>query len=148
MVRRSRQCASRRSIASWALATRHALRSVHRSRRSRVSPASVFALASTNLSGTSLRLKERYLDSAAEYRQVYLRFLEEKTGSSSTGWWHGGGQESDEEIDPHDLPKFDFKDVSTADHVNGALPDLAILFLFNIVFFVGAFVAFLRYDVR
>ncbi len=115
---------------------------------SRVSPASVFALASTNLSGTSLRLKERYLDSAAEYREVYLRFLEEKTGSSSSGWWHGGSTESDEEIDPLNLPEFDFKDVSTADHVTGALPDFAILILFNIVFFVGAFLAFLRYDVR
>jgi ABC-type transport system involved in multi-copper enzyme maturation permease subunit len=115
---------------------------------SRVSPASVFALASSNLAGTSLVLKERYLDSAAEYREAYMRFLVEKTGSSGNSWWSRGGNENDEEIDPHDIPSFDFKEASTSSHVESALPDLAILLLFNVVFFVGAFLAFLRYDVR
>ena len=94
---------------------------------SRISPASVFALASTDLAGTSLQLKERYLDSAAEYREGYLRFMKEKTGSTGGAWWSGGREESSEEIDPLELPVFDYQEASTAEHINGALPDIGIL---------------------
>ena len=115
---------------------------------SRISPASVFALASTSLAGTSLDLKNRYLESAREYREGYLRFIKEKTGSASSGWWMGGREESNEEIDPRELPSFDFQPAAASNQVNEALPDIGILLLFNLIFFVGAFVAFLRYDVR
>lgn len=114
----------------------------------RISPASVFTLAATDLAGTSLELKNRFDASSRAYRETYADFIEEKTGSSAGHWWMGGGQESSEEIDPHELPKFSYVDASVADHVTSALPDLAILLLFNIGFFAGAFAAFLRYDVR
>jgi hypothetical protein len=32
--------------------------------------------------------------------------------------------------------------------LNNAIIDFGLLFLFNLVFFIGAFVGFLRYDVR
>jgi ABC-type transport system involved in multi-copper enzyme maturation permease subunit len=115
---------------------------------SRISPASVFSLASTDLAGTSLELKQRYLDAANEYRDSYLRFLEEKTGSSTRGWWSRSNEENAEEIDPHELPVFDMPEAPTSSHVNRALPDLGILVVFNVLFFMGAFVAFLKYDVR
>jgi ABC-type transport system involved in multi-copper enzyme maturation permease subunit len=115
---------------------------------SRMSPASVFSLASTELAGTSLELKERYLEAARAYREGYLRFLKEKTGSSANMWWMRRTEDDAEEIDPLEVPAFELQEPSTSTHVGGALPDLAILLLFNVVFFVGAFVAFLRYDVR
>jgi ABC-type transport system involved in multi-copper enzyme maturation permease subunit len=114
----------------------------------RISPASVFTLAATTLAGTSLKLKNRFDQSARAYRDAYTRFLEEKTGSAMTGWWMRGESENEEEIDPYELPAFKYEAAGLSDHVTGAIPDLVILLLFNVVFFVGAFVAFLKYDVR
>lgn len=114
----------------------------------RISPAAVFALASTNLAGTSLKLKERYNEAARAYRDDYTRFILEKTGSVSNHWWMGGQADTDVEIDPYELPRFEYQEAPLADHVNSALPDLGILLLFNFIFFAGAFVAFLKYDVR
>lgn len=114
----------------------------------RISPASVFALAATDLAGTSLNLKNRFDMAARAYRDSYARFIQEKTGSATSFWWMGNQNEDAEEIDPYELPAFEFKEAPVSDYVTSALPDLAILVLFNLVFFSGAFVAFLRYDVR
>ena len=47
-----------------------------------------------------------------------------------------------------DMPVFTFRPEGTASRLERALPDLGILLLFNVAFFLGAFVSFLRYDVR
>jgi len=114
----------------------------------RVSPASVFTLAATNLAGTSLDLKNRFDAAARSYRESYARFIKEKTGSSSSFWWMGAQNQNAPDINPNELPVFEYKEVPVSDHVTSALPDLGLLLLFNLVFFTGAFVAFLRYDVR
>jgi hypothetical protein len=59
-----------------------------------------------------------------------------------------GNEQEAEEIDPYELPAFEYQAAPVSDYVTSALPDLAILMLFNFAFFVGAFLAFLRYDVR
>ena len=106
------------------------------------------ALAATGLAGTSLSLKQEYNEAAGAYREVYARIMEEKTGSATTAWWMRGTEENADEIDPYELPVFEFTETATSERVTPSLPALAILFLFNIVFFAGAFVAFLKYDVR
>ena len=117
----------------------------------RLSPTSVFSLASTDLAGTSLDLKQRYIEASNRYQENYAQFIREKTGNAG-GWWMrmGGGQEEEEPppIDPYELPVFEYEQPSATTLVNDSLFDVGLLVLFNIVFFVGAFVAFLRYDVR
>ena len=115
----------------------------------RISPASSFALASADLAGTSLELKQRFLNSANAYQETYARFISEKTGGMSGGWWMRGQQDEDADpINPYELPAYEYEDPPTAELIGGALPDLTILILFNLAFFAGAFVAFLKYDVR
>jgi ABC-type transport system involved in multi-copper enzyme maturation permease subunit len=114
----------------------------------RISPASVFTLAATNLAGTSLELKNRFDVAARAYRDAYARFMEEKTGSANSFWWMRPQNDDAPEIDPYELPVFQYKEAPVSDYVTSALPDLALLLLFNLAFFAGAFVAFLRYDVR
>jgi hypothetical protein len=46
------------------------------------------------------------------------------------------------------MPKFKDPDYSFGTSVVGALFDLGLLMLFNVFAFVGAFVAFLRFDMR
>ena len=117
----------------------------------RLSPASAFSLAAANLAGTSLDLKRRYLESADTYQEVYARFIEEKTGDRGGFFISIRGANDDEEpdpIDPYELPAFEYRQPEAAELVGAAVPDLGLLALFNLIFFAGAFVAFLRYDVR
>ncbi len=115
----------------------------------RISPAASFSLASADLAGTSLELKYRFLESANEYQVTYSDFINEKTDGMGGGWWARGGTETQSDpIDPYELPAYNYKEPAPSALIAGALPDIAILALFNLVFFVGAFVAFLKYDVR
>ena len=57
-------------------------------------------------------------------------------------------EEEPEPIDPNELPVFQYQPPDAASTISEALPDLGLLALFNVMFFAGAFVAFLRYDVR
>lgn len=117
----------------------------------RISPTSVFTLATTNLAGTSLSLKQRYQEEAARYQTQYAAFLTEKTGDSPSGIIIRIGEEEEEEpdpIDPYELPAFTYEGPSTDETTSRALPDLGLLALFNLLFFAGSFIAFLKYDVR
>lgn len=120
---------------------------------SRVSPASVFTLASTELAGTSLGLQNRYMDSATEYQNVYGNFMQEKTGANQGGGFRmimitTDDQEEPDYLDPDEMPQFEYKPVSAGVAASTSMPDLGLLILFNILFFGGAFAAFLKYDLR
>ncbi|MCG3120541.1 MAG: hypothetical protein ALAOOOJD_03285 [bacterium] len=120
----------------------------------RLSPAAAFSLATTNLVGTSLELKQQYLNAATDYQQAYAKFMKEKTGMLLGGFRimafrSGDGQEAKKDpINPREIPPFVFKTVPLQDVFGAALVDLGILALFNLIFFSGAYVVFLRYDVR
>jgi ABC-type transport system involved in multi-copper enzyme maturation permease subunit len=51
-------------------------------------------------------------------------------------------------LDLGDYPRFEFKEEALKDKLIEVLPYWGILVLFNVVFFVAAFAAFMRYDVR
>ena len=115
----------------------------------RISPTSSFSLASADLAGTSLELKQRFQETANAYQVTYSNFINEKTDGMGGGWWARGGDDTQSDpIDPYELPAYNFEEPPASELVSGALPDMAILVFFNLIFFVGAFVAFLRYDVR
>lgn len=117
----------------------------------RISPAASFALASADLAGTSLELKRRFINSANTYQETYAQFIAEKTGGVSGGWWSRDGGNNAEDrppIDPYELPVYEYQEPPAGELIAGALPDMGVLMLFNLVFFTGAFLAFLKYDVR
>ncbi len=116
----------------------------------RLSPASAFSLAATDLAGTSLALKRRYTELANAYQDSYATFIRGKTGTSG-GFMittRGQQQEEPEPIDVTELPVFTYEEPETQAFIGEALPDLGLLLIFNVMLFAGAFVAFLRYDVR
>jgi ABC-type transport system involved in multi-copper enzyme maturation permease subunit len=118
----------------------------------RLSPASAFSLAAAGLAGTSLGLPEEHIEQVAAYQERYAAFQREKTGRSSGGirMMIKTGDEEDEPgpINPADLPEFVWRQATTAEVIRAGVFDLSVLTLFNLLFFAGAFVAFLRYDVR
>jgi ABC-type transport system involved in multi-copper enzyme maturation permease subunit len=119
----------------------------------RVSPTSSLTLAAAALAGTSLDMKNRFYDEATSYRKTYNDFMKEKTGMNVGGrmiMWKTAedDEEPPEPIDPRELPAFTFKPPPLAASIGAALPDVALLALFNLIFFAGAFVGFMRYDLR
>ena len=51
-------------------------------------------------------------------------------------------------IDPHELPVFEYQGPTVRETIQAAIVDFTILFVFNLLFFLGALFAFIRYDVR
>jgi ABC-type transport system involved in multi-copper enzyme maturation permease subunit len=126
----------------------------------RISPATSLTLASSHLAGTSLKLKNRFYDEANRYQEVFGSFKKEKTGVNTGGMLQmrkstscgGGGGSQDEEkteaINARELPTFDYRQESMAESLTASLLDVGILMIYNLIFFGGAFVAFIRYDLR
>lgn len=109
---------------------------------SRVSPTAVFTLAATELCGTSLELRNNFREKAAEYTASYSRFLDEKQNQNQTK------TKNSKPIDHGEIPDFIYHSNELSAIIQNALPDMGILLFFNLIFFCGAFIAFLRYDLR
>jgi len=58
------------------------------------------------------------------------------------------GWKSVEPLDLSDMPVFELKSEDVVSSVKRAMPDLLILVLLNVIFFMGAYTAFMRADVR
>jgi ABC-type transport system involved in multi-copper enzyme maturation permease subunit len=122
----------------------------------RLSPATSMSLAMTTMAGTSIAMKNQFSDQAKLYQSTYRTFLESKRQAGSFSM--GGGieirvstsssAEPPKTIDPSELPVFSYEDVTMSSVLPIAFVDMGMLFGFNILFFVGAFVLFLRFDVR
>jgi ABC-type transport system involved in multi-copper enzyme maturation permease subunit len=122
---------------------------------SRLSPASLFTLVSSGICGTSIDLKNKFYENAASYSQSLAEFIKGKTGhnigSAPISIFNQDGQmqkKPPEPIDTTEIPEFIFKAPELSEVLYDAMPDIAILLLFNLIFFCGSFLAFLRYDLR
>ena len=98
-------------------------------------------------------LKQQYLDAANAYQERYAAFIGEKTGGMlrSGGFVVrriGGADNQPPPIDPREIPAFDYQPPPLPEAAATSLADIGLLACFNLLCFAGAFVGFLRYDVR
>jgi hypothetical protein len=118
----------------------------------RVSPATTFSLLATTLSGTSLQLKEKFRNEATSYQQAYANFIKAKTGLVPGGrmmvFRMEVNGEKPKQIDPYEMPVFEYHPFTLNDVFSSSMIDFGLLVVFNLLFFIGAYVAFIRYDVR
>ena len=114
---------------------------------SRVSPLGSLTYGMTSLAGTGLDDAEALETRARQFHNEVARDVH------SIGWkdmipgkgmrmTFGGWITFDE------VPKFDYVPRSLGEEFHSCWMDMALLALFNLLFFAGAYVAFLRYDVR
>ena len=121
---------------------------------SRISPASTFSLATAQLAGTSLDLPDDYRNAVRAYQEQYAAFQQEKTGRSSGGvrmvvkMSNGEDEEPPSALNLSEMPAFQWNAPPLQQVIRAGIFDISLLALFNVLFFAGAFVAFLRYDVR
>jgi hypothetical protein len=120
----------------------------------RFSPASMFQLVAMKLAGTDTGLKRRYEDAMKSYRDQYTKFIEQKGGGGRTFRISVGRGSSEaksvppQKINISEMPQFQDPTYTFGDTLAASLIDLGMLAIFNILAFVGAFVAFLRFDMR
>jgi len=112
----------------------------------RISPTVIYQMACESLIGTGIGHYERFLRQARQYRRDLLQFTYSKYPLNPDVYQDQ--RESEKvKISFHEIPKF----TDQPSHISASLADagwdIPLLFLFNVVFFMGAFVAFMRYSV-
>ena len=105
---------------------------------SRVSPASALMFSSMSLARTGISEYERFLNSIRTYKPIFTKWINEKTFSE--------GGEAQIKLD--DMPQHEFIPEKLGDSFKRMLPDLVLMVFLIILFFVGAYISFLKYDVR
>ena len=126
---------------------------------SRFSPAAAYQLAAMSLAGTGLELKSRHEDAINEYRDGFKQFVEKKqeeyglpnvveVSITSEGSFNIQTSREGPGLDFGELPQFDAPHTTYAAALTPAITDLGLLAFYTIVAFAGAFVRFIRYDVR
>lgn len=119
----------------------------------RLSPVAVFSFAAQEAVGTSLKLQEDLQKAALDYRTVYNKFMNDKTGGKANDAVRmytskQGDGETPKTINTREIPEFVFASSSAAQNLAGVFPEMGLLVLFNIIFFAVTFIKFKKYDVR
>ena len=128
---------------------------------SRFSPASSYQLAVMNLAETDIQLKSRYESDLENFHQAFVNYTEKKqeeagddaggiriTFNSDTGMKMDIGGRDKGKLDTSDRPQFQLTNRSFSEIVQPALIDFGLLMIYSFLALIGAFVGFLRYDVR
>jgi ABC-type transport system involved in multi-copper enzyme maturation permease subunit len=110
---------------------------------SRISPASALTFGSMTLARTGVDDFDRFLASVRAYKPIYTKWINSKLGQSIN---FQTGEAMAIKID--DMPQFVYEQEWLSRSLVRAIPDFALLLVMIIVFFVGAYVSFLHYDVR
>ena len=116
---------------------------------SRISPTAIYQIGCEALVGTGIKHYERFFKKAIEYRCRLLQFTYEEYPFNPNLFLEDVERQklSKIQISLDKIPKFDdtLSDFSTS--FAEASLDILLLFLFNLVFFMGAFLSFMRYNV-
>ena len=110
---------------------------------SRVSPASALMFASMSLARTGVSEHERFLNSVKTYKPAFSKWINKKISNSQAP---EPGQQT--KLDLGDMPQHEFKPEEFSESMVRMLPDLFLMAFLIILFFVGSYVSFIRYDVR
>jgi len=117
----------------------------------RVSPVTSFSIASSELANTSLSLEQSFRVSAEAYQKQYADFIYSKTGMNAGGFLrfrHFDDGEEKKPINVHEIPEYIYKQPDLISILDNITYNTGILFLFNIIFFAGAFISFRKFDLR
>jgi ABC-type transport system involved in multi-copper enzyme maturation permease subunit len=106
---------------------------------SRISPLASFAYAATELAGTGIRNRNRFMEMLPDYRKRITVF-----GLDRWVLYDGGEVEGEYNIEGY--PQFVYGESRLQDRIGGIFADILMLGIWNIVFFMGAYLSFLRYD--
>ena len=111
---------------------------------SRISPAAVYYNAAAILAETDLGSFWRFMEQTRQYRREWLDYMRDEEIFSARRWFT---TEFEESFDLSRIPKFKEQSEGIGSSLQRATLDIMILAVLNVLFFMGAFISFLRYDV-
>jgi ABC-type transport system involved in multi-copper enzyme maturation permease subunit len=109
---------------------------------SRISPASALTFGSMSIARTGVDEYERFIASVRDYRTDFERWYNSNAYSFNRSKGAAPG------VNLRSLPRYSISREALRDSLFRALPDFGLMLTMIVVFFVGAYVSFLRYDVR
>lgn len=120
---------------------------------SRFSPASAYKLTAMQMANTGTELKSSYEDAMKKYRTNFTQFVdakreEERAKNAGRGGFGRRNDDDREPLDLNELPRFEEPKQTYAEAVAPSIIDFGLLSFFSLAAFVGAFLSFVRYDVR
>ena len=121
---------------------------------SRISPVCCFTYVVTELSGTGLLELENFHERAKRFQEqvkntIYDNYVRERYANTRGSMW--GGTTTVKGFDSKEVPVphlSNYRHTTITEALETVFVDIVLLALFSILFFAGAFVSFLRYDVR
>ena len=109
----------------------------------KLSPASLYTFATSAWTGTDLKGMLDFSHATQDYRQTFINYLRDKDAFASRLWFA-----SDQgTVDWQDMPKFRFEQATVSENAQRAVADMSVLFLMNLVLFMGAFLIFIKVEV-
>ena len=109
---------------------------------SRISFADVYHFAVGTIAGTDRQRYNDFIESSRAYKREIVEYLKDKKAFSSLAWFSTDKGAAELQ----DLPIFQHRRLSFSESFARASVDILILFAWNIVLFMTAYVSFLRYD--
>ena len=109
----------------------------------RLSPTGIYDIATQALAGTDLNGIQDFFTAVQRYRQSVIDYYYDKKAFASRQWFSA----DKETVDWRTLPEFSFQGSDISVNVKRALPDLFLLFMINVVLFIGIFLVFVRKEV-
>jgi len=110
---------------------------------SRVSPASALTFSTMSLARTGLDEHDRFLASVRAYKPVFTKWANDRMMKSINFQTGEAGK-----VVLDDMPQHSFDSEPLPKSASRALPDIGLMAALIVVFFAGAYVSFLKYDVR
>jgi len=110
---------------------------------SRVSPASALTFSTMSLARTGLDEHQRFLDSIRTYKPIFSKWINSKMMQSIDFTTGAMGS-----VDLAEMPVHSFQSESLGKSLARTIPDLILMIVMIMAFFAGAYLSFLKYDVR
>lgn len=125
----------------------------------RISPLTSFNLAAFDLAAAGIAQEEEYVEAlkafsgtwqeySEEKQKAWREFLERQRSEDGSVSINSGDMERFNILDLSDAPRFDFSSMPIGDRLSVVYGDLLLLALWNVVFFMLAYLSFLRYPVE
>lgn len=125
----------------------------------RISPLTSFNLAAFDLAAAGIAQEEEYVEAlkafsgtwqeySEEKQKAWREFLERQRSEDGSVSINSGDMERFNNLDLSDAPRFEFSFMPIGDRLSVVYGDLLLLALWNVVFFMLAYLSFLRYPVE
>ena len=113
----------------------------------RLSPSASYLFATTRLAGTGPTLSEQFARADRQFRENVQEFMND-IYRGGVDWGPQGPQVKNPDwFNLDDIPRFTMAEEGLSESLDAALTDILLLVIYNVVFFMGSYLFFLRYDV-